>query len=93
MVYVIDLDGTLCTTEGMDYMSAEPKPDAIARVNALHDAGHRIVIHTARGSGSGIDWTEETRKQLDGWGLKYDVLRCGVKFPADRYVDDRAEVW
>jgi len=93
MDYVFDVDGTLCVTEGMDYLGATPRRDVIERVNALHDAGHRIVIDSARGSGTGIDWTDETRKQLDEWGVKYDVLRCGVKFPADRYIDDRAEVW
>lgn len=90
MTYCFDLDGTLCFTDGMDYEHAQPNTPIIERVNRLHDAGHRIVIDTARGSGSGEDWTERTARQLLVWGVKYHELRCGVKIPADIYVDDRA---
>jgi hypothetical protein len=88
-VLAFDLDGTLCETADMDYMAAVPKWDAIERVNALHDAGDRIIVDTARGSGTGEDWTDRTAAQLARWGVRYHVLRCGVKFPADRYIDDR----
>lgn len=90
MILVFDLDGTLCDTHGMAYMDAEPKPEVIERVNALADEGHRIIIDTSRGYGAGIDWTERTARQLDEWGVKYHKLRCGVKMPADRYVDTKA---
>lgn len=90
MRYVVDLDGTLCETHGEDYANATPIWRRIRKVNALHDAGHHVVIDTARGSGSGIDWSERTEAQLSAWGVKYDALRCGVKLPADVYVDDRA---
>lgn len=90
MIFVFDLDGTLCLTRDANYDAAEPHPDAIRRVNQLHAAGHRTIIDTARGSGTGIDWTALTREQLATWGVKYHRLRCGVKFPADRYVGDEA---
>jgi hypothetical protein len=84
-----DLDGTLCSNTFGDYGEAEPFSWAIARVNALADAGNRIVISTARGSATGIDWSDRTRAQLERWGVHYDEIVFG-KPSADVYVDDRA---
>lgn len=84
-----DLDGTLCTNTGGAYEAAEPYPWAIRRLEALVAAGHRIIILTARGSATGIDWEPLTRRQLELWGVPYDELRFG-KPSADVYVDDRA---
>jgi branched-subunit amino acid aminotransferase/4-amino-4-deoxychorismate lyase len=84
-----DLDGTLCSNTFGQYESAEPFPWAVARVNSLAGAGHHIVIFTARGSATGIDWCERTREQLASWGVRYDALVFG-KPSADVYVDDRA---
>jgi hypothetical protein len=84
-----DLDGVLCTNTFGDYESAEPFEWAIARVNALARAGHRIVILTARGFVTGLDWSDRTRAQLDRWGVHYDEIILG-KPSADVYIDDRA---
>jgi hypothetical protein len=84
-----DLDGTLCTNTFGDYEDAEPFGWAIERVNDLARAGHRIVVFTARGTATGIDWDAVTRAQLERWGVAYDELRFG-KPSADVYVDDRA---
>ena len=84
-----DLDGTLCTNTFGDYEAAEPFPWAIERVNDLARAGHTIVVFTARGTATGIDWDAVTRGQLERWGVRYDDLRFG-KPSADVYVDDRA---
>lgn len=92
--YCFDLDGTLCQNSsevGRNfYLDAEPIRKRIAAVNALYDAGHIIIVDTARGSVSGDSWLVQTKAQLDGWGLKYHRLRCGDKLAADIYVDDRA---
>lgn len=90
MIYVFDLDGTLCRTRGENYFEAMPNHEAIRRVRELREAGHRIVVDSARGSGNGRDYTAMTRKQLQLWGVPYHELRCGVKIPGDVYVDDRA---
>jgi 3-deoxy-manno-octulosonate cytidylyltransferase (CMP-KDO synthetase) len=90
-----DLDGTLCTNTFGEYESAEPFGWAIERVNRLAAAGHRILIFTARGTATGIDWGEMSRAQLERWGVVYDELIIG-KPSADVYVDDRAvhsEAW
>jgi hypothetical protein len=89
LTYCFDLDGTLCSNTYGEYERAEPFRWAIERVNALARAGHRIVIYTARGSSTGVDWTAVTNEQLDQWGVERDELRLG-KPTADLFVDDRA---
>ena len=90
MIYCFDLDSTLCNTENGDYSTSVPIVDRIREVNKLFDEDHTIIIDTARGSVSKIDWLDITKKQLEGWGLKYHQLRVGVKAFADVYVDDKA---
>lgn len=85
----MDLDGTLCSQEE-DYTLAKPFPDRIKKLNKLYKK-YRIIIDTARGSETGKDWGEITKKQLDKWGIKYHTLRVGKKLVADYYIDDRAE--
>ena len=84
-----DVDGTLCSNTEGDYESAEPFPWAVRRVAALYEAGHRIILLTARGSATGIDWGPTTRAQLERWGVPYHELHFG-KPSADVYIDDRA---
>ncbi len=84
-----DLDGTLCTNTFGEYEAAEPYWWAIERVRALHRDGHRIIILTARGTATGIDWGEVTRGQLERWEVPHAELHFG-KPSADVYVDDRA---
>lgn len=89
MTYCFDIDGTLCTNTEGRYALARPFRRAIARVNALHRQGHRILLCTARGSSTGIDWKALTRRQLKAWGVRYHELHFG-KPSADLYVDDKA---
>jgi len=87
--YCFDIDGTLCTnTEGL-YHEAKPFPERIAQINALYDAGCRIALYTARGSKTGVDWAELTKKQLADWGVRYHELKLGKPY-AEVYVDDKA---
>ncbi len=93
MIYMVDIDETICftpTRDGMrDYENCIPFPFRIAEINKLYDAGHTIKYWTARGSGSGLDWTELTNKQLIQWGCKFHELRLG-KPSYDVWIDDRA---
>lgn len=86
---MIDIDGTICTNTEGDYEYASPFMDRIARLNRLFDQGHEIHYWTARGSGSGIDWSELTKRQISDWGCKYTTLRLG-KPSYDVWVDDKA---
>ncbi len=93
--YVIDLDQTLCITEQKedgtwDYFNSIPIQDRIDYVNKLWEDGNTIIIETARGSSSKINWYNETYDQLRSWGLKFNSLRVGVKFAADYFIDDKA---
>lgn len=88
MTYCFDIDGTLCAQQD-DYSRAEPYVERISHVNLLYEQGNRIVLFTARGSKSGIDWLEATRRQIENWGLKYHELIIG-KPHADLYIDDKA---
>ena len=88
MIFCIDIDGTICTNTDGDYPNAIPFPHVIAEVNRLYDAGHEIVLHTARGGTTGIDWRDETERQLKKWDMKYHALHMG-KPSADIYIDDK----
>jgi hypothetical protein len=89
VTYCFDLDGTICTDTQGDYDQAVPYPEMIAEVNRLHAEGHHVIVFTARGSGTGIDWRAVTERQLAAWGVAYDFLFLG-KPPADVYVDDKS---
>lgn len=94
MTYVFDLDNTLCITNkkdngDWDYFNSNPINQRIEMVNRLFHEGNKIIIETARGNSSKINWYIDTHKQLISWGLKFHELRTGVKFGADYYIDDR----
>jgi len=89
LTFVVDIDGVVASlTAGNDYARATPLTSTILLINRLFDAGHRIIMFTARGSATGVDWSECTRAQLAAWGLKYHDLRFG-KPAGDYYIDDR----
>ena len=87
--YMVDIDNTICISEGSDYANSKPMTDRIQKINELYDEGHRIIYWTARGGNSGKDWTDKTHSQLAAWGCKYDEIRMG-KPPYDVWVDDKA---
>lgn len=87
--FVVDIDGVIARlVPDNDYAKAGPMTENIAVVNALHEQGHEIVLFTARGSQTGKDWSETTRRQLAEWGVRYHELHFG-KPAADYYIDDR----
>jgi hydroxymethylpyrimidine pyrophosphatase-like HAD family hydrolase len=86
--YCFDFDGTLCTNTEGDYENAKPLHERIEKVNKLYEQGHRIIIFTARGTVTKINWKELTEKQANEWGIKYHELLFG-KPAANYYVDDK----
>lgn len=88
-IYCFDLDNTLCLTEGSDYINSKPIYKRISIVNKLYEEGNTILIDTARGSVTKIDWYDITKKQLDEWGVNYHSLRVGIKLNADFFIDDK----
>ncbi|HKL79874.1 MAG TPA: hypothetical protein VJ888_05490 [Mobilitalea sp.] len=87
--FVFDIDGVIAKLHPQNnYAEAEPNKDMISAINKLYHMGNKIVLLTARGYVTGIDWEETTKKQLADWGLYYHELRFG-KPNADYYIDDK----
>jgi len=65
---VIDIDGVIASlvSDG-DYNNAKPMRENINYINKLNKAGIRIVLFIARGSMSGKNWKNFTKKQLKEW--------------------------
>ena len=100
-IIYVDIDGTICDTpfnvndtydidKSTHYSQAVPHYSRIDVINDLHDNGHNITYWTARGSVSGIDFTELTRNQLEEWGCKYHHLVVGTKPHFDMYICDKS---
>lgn len=88
-IFCLDLDGVLCDTKMGDYEHAQPFKDRVDAVNKLAETNY-IIIDSARGSLTRVNWLDLTRKQLSAWGVKYHELRVGGKPFANFYIDDRA---
>ena len=68
MKIFVDIDETICFYEGdRHYPDAIPNMENIAKINRLYDQNNYIVYWTARGAVTGIDWLEETTKQLNNY--------------------------
>lgn len=89
MIIYVDIDDTITTTPPGKYIDAVPNVININKVNRLYDIGHYIVYWTARGVGTGIDYTELTTSQLQEWGCKYNELRLD-KPVYNLFIDDKA---
>ena len=87
--YVFDIDGTICTNTFGEYEKAKPFYERIKIINNLFEKGNKIIMFTARGSTTNIDWRELTEKQLDNWKLKYHELKLKKPY-GDVYIDDVA---
>jgi len=95
MIYVIDIDGTICTSNN-GYEFSVPLEDRITHINELYNRGHYIKYFTARGMGRhegdvGKAFTQfytMTQEQLKKWGCKYHELILG-KPSGDIYIDDK----
>jgi|ETNvirnome_2_300_1030623.scaffolds.fasta_scaffold03864_2 hypothetical protein len=90
MIIYIDIDETIAnTSEDRNYSLSTPIKENIEKANKLYDDGHTVIYWTARGSGTGIDWFEITKDQLNIWGAKHHDLKFGKPF-YDLFIDDKA---
>jgi hypothetical protein len=90
MIIYVDIDETICkAVENMDYSKALPIRKNIKTINNLFDEGHTIIYWTARGSKTGIDWSDTTNKQIKEWGAKCHEVRLG-KPHYDLFICDKA---
>ena len=88
--YCIDIHGTICSNTYGEYEDAQPYKDRVKTINKLHREGNEIILFTARGTTTDIDWEILTKKQLLEWNVLYDQLIFG-KPEADIYIDDKAK--
>ena len=88
MTYCFDIDGTICDKD-VEYQEAKAYRSVVAKINSLYDEGHTIILYTARGSKTGLDWTELTNQQVKKWGIKCHEVKLGKPF-YDLIIDDRA---
>ncbi len=99
MKICIDVDGVLCELRRPDqaYADVQPLPGAVEKMKALKQAGHYLILCTARhmatcNSNTGLAVARQGKTLLD-WLAKqeipYDELWFG-KPHADVYLDDNA---
>lgn len=93
MIYIIDIDDTICHTPNIDgvnrYDLSTPIENRIAIINKLYDEGITIKYWTARGASTGKDWYDLTVNQLESWGCKYHEFSDG-KPSYDVFICDKA---
>lgn len=103
MIYVIDLDDTICfpdhskTDTYSKYTLAKPNEKMIERIRRLKNDGCTIIIHSARrmlthkGNIEAIekDVGSVTRQWLTEHAVPYDELIFGKPY-GDFYIDDKA---
>tara|TARA_R100001015_G_C4623346_1_gene181103 strand:+ start:1560 stop:1862 length:303 start_codon:yes stop_codon:yes gene_type:complete len=90
MVIYVDIDETICEYGNVrEYSKALPIIERIEKINKLKEEGNTIVYWTARGSTTGIDWTDLTKNQLSEWGANYDQLKM-AKPHYDLFICDKA---
>ena len=89
MIIYVDIDGTICNNTNGDYKKAIPIYKNIKKINELYYNGDIIVYWTARGSTTGVDWTELTVIQLREWGAKYNKVILN-KPHFDLYICDKS---
>ena len=89
MVIYIDIDDTICHSPNKpDYTNSTPIIENINKANQLYNEGHTIVYWTARGTQTGLDWSEVTKKQFELWGVKYHDIKFGKPY-YDLFIDDK----
>lgn len=97
---VIDLDDTICRTQGGDYINSEPVPEVIVRLHEYQKEGFEIVIYTSRNvrtfEGNIGKISAYTLPVIIEWLRKYNVpydeIYVGKPWCGNEgfYVDDRA---
>jgi len=103
MIYVVDLDDTICYPDHSKvdtyskYSLAKPNEKVIEKIRWLKNEGHTIIIHSARrmlthkGNITAIelDVGNVTRQWLTEHAVPYDELIFGKPY-GDFYIDDKA---
>tara|TARA_X000001036_G_scaffold168039_1_gene159138 strand:+ start:54 stop:344 length:291 start_codon:yes stop_codon:yes gene_type:complete len=89
MKIYVDIDNTICKTDGTDYKNATPIKQHIEKINKLYSKGNKIHYWTARGTVSKINFYDLTISQLNKWGCKYHSVSVGEKPFYDLLICDK----
>ena len=87
----VDIDNTICKTEGNDYINSKPISDNIEKINKLYNEGNTIIYWTARGAVSKIDYTDLTLNQLIEWECLFHDLKMNTKPAYDLLICDKTK--
>ena len=85
LTYIFDIDDTILSVKGHDFINAKPILERITKVNSLYSTGNRIIYWTARDTA----WHAITLQQLETAGCLFHEFRTG-KPHYDIWVDDKA---
>lgn len=77
MIYIVDVDGTICVTSKVKYDTATPHYEKIEEINKLYWEGHTIIYWATRPQ----KWKHRTYSQLSAWGCEYDMIIFGQHLP------------
>lgn len=80
MIYIVDVDGTICDSDQLDFKHAVPCFERIEEINELYEQGHTIIYWATRPK---KEWKDVTHSQLSAWGCKYDVVIFGRHLPTE----------
>jgi len=89
MIIYIDIDNTIFNTNSLNYEESKPNYEMIEIANKLYQDGHTIIYWTARGTKTGINWYDLTKKQLEDRGVLFHELKMG-KPAYDLLIDDKS---
>ncbi len=78
MIYIVDVDGTICDSDRVNFSSAVARFNKIGEINKLYQQGHTIIYWATR---SKKEWKHVTHSQLAAWGCEYDVVIFGQHLP------------
>lgn len=88
-VLCFDIDGVIANiTPDNQYDRATPCQETVQAIQTLYRLGCFIILFTARGTMTGINWQDVTRQQMKEWDVPYHELLFG-KPAADYYIDDK----
>lgn len=91
MIIYVDIDNTICVTEGSDYLNSKPIQENIDNINDLFYNSNTIIYWTARGSHSKKDQSDLTKKQLKEWGCLFYEIICNEKPNYDILICDKTK--